>query len=217
LERALAGPPFAAAADARRIADESAPNMLTGSGRAANVPTFVLMVLLPTHQARFAFTKKGEKRVEGTAVWVVGYRETRRPMFFRTADGQYVPMTGELWIEPASGAVFRAKYVVDSADALRDGAGADPDAGGPPGRPRLEANLAFSRMNVDVTFRQDPALGALLPVEMREILSRTLQAGPDGPALGSAAATHFLPERLSCVATYTKVRRVVGRDPGAAP
>jgi hypothetical protein len=169
------------------------------------------MVLLPAHQSRFTFAKKGEKRVGDATVWVVAYRETRGPMFFRAADGRYVPMTGELWIEPGSGAVRRANYVVDSADAV----GSTLDERKLPG---LAATVDFSRMDVKVKYQRDPALGAFVPAEMWEILSRERQTGGFGvPALGDTGATHLVRERISSVATYSNVHRIAGSAGGHRP
>jgi hypothetical protein len=211
LGRALLGPRPASLTEARRIGAEGADHVLLGSGRAANAPTFALMVLLPAHQPRFAFSKRGEKRVQDITVWVIGYHEIRRRMFFRDVEGREVPMTGEFWIDPRSGAVFRSQFVVDSAEAVR---GADKRTPSP----ALEVAAGFSRMEIQVTYRPDRALGVTVPVEMREMFSgEVVTGGGGGPALGDAAATHYLSQRLSCVAKYTDHRRVLASERPDAP
>jgi hypothetical protein len=207
LERVLRGSPEASIREARRISEEGAQHVLAGPGRAVNTPTMALMILLPAHQARFAFSKRGEQRVGSATVWVISFREIHGPMFFRAVDGREVPMTGEFWIEPHSGRVFRAQFVVDSVEALRD-------TSGRPDQPRLLATVDFSRMNVEVTYGPDSTLDVFVPLEMKEIFSREVRMGGGGPMLDSPAATHYVSDRFSCVATYTNVRRVVMLEPG---
>ena len=203
LEHVLSGPRPASLNDARRIDRQGAPYVLMGSDGPAKAATFPLMVLLPPHQARFAFSKRGEKRVRNRTLWVVGYHEVRGPMFFGDVQGREAPMTGEFWIDPQSGSILRSQFVVDSGEGARGGAERTDVA------PVL-VGVGFSRINVEVTYQADPALGAAVPVEMTETRSRdVVMGGFGGPALGSTSATHYLRQRLSCVAKYAHYRRVV--------
>jgi hypothetical protein len=202
LEHDLSGPRPASLNDARRIDRQGAPYVLMGSDGPAKAATFPLMVLLPPHQARFAFSKRGEKRVRNRTLWVVGYHEVRGPMFFGDVQGREAPMTGEFWIDPQSGSILRAQFVVDSGEGARGGAERTDVA-------PLLVGVGFSRINVEVTYQADPALGAAVPVEMTETRSRdVVMGGFGGPALGSTSATHYLRQRLSCVAKYAHYRRV---------
>jgi hypothetical protein len=205
LEHVLLGPRPASLIDARRIAMEGAPYVQLGFLRGANTPTFALTVLLPAQQPRFAFSRRGEKRVRNLTVWVVGYREIRGPMFFSDVEGREVPMTGEFWIDPRSGAVFRSTFVVDSGEAVEGETGRS--AG-----PLPLANVGCSRMTIEVTYKADPALGVTVPVEMEETFSGEVRTGGGGLALGDTGATHYLRQRLSCVARYTNHRRVVAHE-----
>jgi hypothetical protein len=202
LEHVLRGPRPASLIDARRIAMEGARYVSLGFLRGATAPTFALTVMLPAQQPRFSFSKRGEKRVRNLTLWVIGYREIKGPMLFSDVEGREVPMIGELWVDPRSGAVFRTQLVVDSGNAV----------GGDTGRsagPLPLANIGFSRMNIEVSYKADPGLGVAVPVEMQETFSGEVAVGGGGPVLDSAPATHYLRQRLSCVAKYTNHRRVV--------
>lgn len=201
LELALRGPRPASLTEARFIARGSEHYVLEGSGRAANAPTFALMVLLPAHQPRFDFTMRGEKRVGGTTLAVVGYREVRGPMFFRDAESREIPMTGEFWIDPSSGAVFRSQFVVDGDRIVRGAGDRTAPAALPP-------TVAFSRIDVEVVYEPNPQLGVTVPVEMTETFSRDEKSRTPLETGG----THHTRQRLTCVATYTNHRRVLASE-----
>lgn len=206
LELALRAPRPASLTEARFIARGSEDYLLAGSGRAANAATFALMVLLPAHQPRFEFTMRGEKRVGGTTLAVVGYREVRGPMFFRDVANQEIPMSGEFWIEPRSGTVFRSHFVVDGDGIVRG-------ALGPTAAPILQATVDFSRIDVEVTYTPNPQLGVAVPIEMKESFSRDPGSRqPLIPQEGTNGATHHVRQRLTCVAQYSNHRRVQASD-----
>ncbi len=144
----------------RTFTDASLKYNLGRTQRDVNVPTFPLMFLMPDHQQGFAFTKKGEKRVDGATVWVIEYVETQRPALFTTAEGSPKPARGEVWVEPASGRVVKTHLVFDALDAY-------PDMKLHPERYR-----DFPRVTIDVTYKRDAALDAWLPVEMEENYTR---------------------------------------------
>ena len=160
LERAFTETPDTGLAAARALADAALKHNLGRTLRDVNVPTFPLMVLMPRQQAGFAFTKKGEKRVDNATVWVIEYTETQRPPLATTADGSPKPARGEVWVEPASGRVVRTHLVFDSLDAY-------PDM-----KLHPERYADFPRATIDVTYKLDPALNAWLPVEMEEDYTR---------------------------------------------
>jgi hypothetical protein len=224
LERALRGPPAARLGEAWRISEEGAQYLLTGTSPIPIAPNFALMVLLPTQQPRFVFSKQGEERVGDATVWVIACREIRGPMFFQAVDGSQVPMAGEFWIEPDSGTVLRSHFVVDSADAVRV-AGDRPNSVNAPrreaqgllsGTGERKATFSFSRMSVDVTYGHDPTTGVFAPRKMTEICSREAKRGGGEITLDGLAASHYVSERLSCMATYTNVRRVRVPEAGVA-
>jgi hypothetical protein len=134
---------------ARRIVEDNARYNLGDLERTINVPTFALDLLHPRHRWRFRFRRRGEDRVEGRAVWTVDFTERERPTLVRTPQGRSRPVRGTAWIDPVDGAVLRTEMTLEGDD--NDGA-----AG------RLRG------ATVTVSFRREPALGLLLPVEMHE-------------------------------------------------
>ena len=112
--------------------------------RTINVPTFGLLYLLPMHRSRMSFKKIGEEPVDGIAAWIVEYDETKGPTLVGTPNGRDLRSQGRFWIEPKTGAVLRTEMVL----------------GGTRGQP--------SRVTLTVTYRDEPALGFRVPVEMQE-------------------------------------------------
>jgi len=112
--------------------------------RTINVPTFGLLYLLPMHRSRMAFKKIVEEPVDGIETWVVEYEETKGPTLVGTPNGRDLRSEGRFWIEPKTGAVLRTEMVL----------------GGTRGQP--------SRVTLTVTYRDEPALGFRVPVEMQE-------------------------------------------------
>jgi hypothetical protein len=160
LERAFTQTPDTGLAAARALADAALKHNLGRTLRDVNVPTFPLMFLMPRQQAGFAFTKKGEKRVDNATVWVVEYVETQRPAIATMADGSPKPARGEVWVEPTSGCVVKTHLVFDTLDAF-------PDM-----KLHPERYSDFPRATIDVTYKLDAALNAWLPVEMEEDYTR---------------------------------------------
>jgi len=112
--------------------------------RTVNVPTFALRFLRPESRSRVAFSKVGEEQVEGTASWIVEYRETKGPTFIATPERRDLPAHGRFWIEPDTGVVLRSEMVVG-------------------GTRRMSA-----RVTITVTYRHQPTLGFRVPIEMLE-------------------------------------------------
>jgi len=160
LERAFADSPDTAPGTARRFTDAALKYNLGRTLRDVNVPTFPLMFLMPEHQKGFAFTKKGEKRVDGSTVWVIEYVETQRPALTTTADGAPKPARGELWVEPATGRVVKTQLVFDTLDAY-------PDM-----KLHPERYADFPRVIIDVTYKRDAALDAWVPAQVEENYTR---------------------------------------------
>jgi len=160
LERAFTDSRDTAPEVARKCTDAALKYNLGRTVRDVNVPTFPLMFLMPQRQKGFAFTKKGEKRVDGATVWVVEYVETGRPTLSVVADGTPKPARGELWVEPASGRVVKTHLVYDTLDAF-------PDM-----KLRPERYADFPRVTIDVAYKRDTALDAWLPAEMEEVYTR---------------------------------------------
>ena len=160
LDRAFIEGPDTALAAARALTDGALKLNLGRAMRDVNVPTFPLMILMPRQQPGFTFTKKGEKRVDNTTVWVIEFLETHRPPLAQTSDGSPKPARGEIWVEPTTGRVVKTHLVFDTLDAY-------PDM-----KLHPERYADFPRVTIDVTYRRDAALDTWLPVEMQEDYTR---------------------------------------------
>ena len=165
-------------ADLRVFTNEALKQNLGSTKRDVNVPTFVLMVVLPANQPRFEFKKKGEKREGGQNYWVVEFVETARPPLARTSDGFEKPCRGEFWVSPADGHILRTHLVFDTLDAV-------PDMKKHPEKYAYD----FPRATVDVVYALDAGLSAWVPVQMEE--SYTSQV-----------------ELLTCKSTFASYKRL---------
>ena len=93
-----------------RIANESARFNLGPISRNFNVPTAAMFFFLPQEHARFTFTRKGSKKIEGIETWEIEFRETKRPTLIMTRAGNDVPIEGSLWVKPDDGTVVRTRF-----------------------------------------------------------------------------------------------------------
>ena len=145
-----------ASADAqkRRILEESARFNIGDVYREMNVPLLALQFLSTDNQWRFRFKRTNDAavRIENTSetpgtfrvstdVWVVEYQEREPRTIIRTIKGRDVKARGRLWIEADSGRVMMSELLT-SAEGLDT--------------------------SVNVSFKSEPLLGLLVPVEMRE-------------------------------------------------
>ena len=126
---------------AERIMAESARYNIGTVWRSINTPTLALTFLHADTQPRFEFRRRGRERVAGREAWVLEYRETERPTLIKTNNERDLPVTGRLWVDPATGLVLRTNVVA-----------ADP----------------FVRATVTVTFREDEDLELWVPGQMDE-------------------------------------------------
>ena len=126
----------------RRLASESSRFNIGSAYRNFQVPTFPLLLLRHEHQPHVRFTKQREVSVDGTAVWVVGFREFEGPSLVVDADNKPAFASGRVWIQPATGRLVRSEMIVSGPQ--------DSDA------------------RSDVQFQHDQRLGIWVPVEMRE-------------------------------------------------
>lgn len=129
------------ASQARAIADASAAHNL-GTPRTTNVPTAALEIIHPRNFAAHRFEARGNDTVRGTRVAVIGFTEVRRPPLIRNPAGLELVSRGRIWVDPATGAVWRVEWIYA------------PAAGAP------------SSLRVD--FTRDDTLDMLVPFEMRE-------------------------------------------------
>lgn len=142
----------------RAIVEESARHNIGNIPRNINTPMLSLFFLLPTSQPRFRFKRADEGRPElgvpsamptrdaavfrvTTEMWILEFKETRRPTIIRTDAGRDFPATGRFWVNPHTGAVLMSELVMQSSDVSAV---------------------------IDVSYQSEPLLGFLVPVEMRE-------------------------------------------------
>lgn len=126
---------------ARSIAAASAQHNL-GLARTTNVPTAALEIVHPRHQARHEFRLRGDERIDGTRVSVIGFEEKQRPTLVIDPSGQELVSRGRIWIDPQSGIIWRVEWNYS------------PSVGAP------------ARIRVD--FRRNDALGIMVPSELHE-------------------------------------------------
>ena len=173
--------------EAMRIANESARFNVGPVARNFNTPTTAMFFFLPEHHSRFAFTKKGNRKIGDVQTLEIGFKETKSPTFIMTRAEKDVPLEGSLWVNPADGAVIRTRIRMKNfADTE-----ATPDQpSGPPtgrtavnpntptgGREALSASAGVQDMTLrpmessadfDVTYGRVPGIDLWLPVEMVE-------------------------------------------------
>lgn len=175
-----------ASADAmelRRIANESSRFNIGPVSRNFNVPTAAMFFFLPDNLARFAFSRKGSKKVNGVETWEIAFKETRTPTLVMTAAGVDVPLSGILWVKPEDGTVVRTRLQLKNfADQMTSPVQTAPaqrpqgDPTRPQGRrdvviPTLDWQKILSSADIEVTYRPHPVLGLWLPFEMAEFYS----------------------------------------------
>ena len=126
----------------RKITEEGARYNLGNVRRTVNIPTMALLVLHPKHIARFDFELAGHERIDGVDTTLVRFSEKRTPTFIHTGRGDDVFSNGRLWVA-ADGSVRQSAFLVEERES-------------------------GIRVRVEVTYRDVPSLGLLLPAEMRE-------------------------------------------------
>jgi hypothetical protein len=142
-----------------KIMEESARYNVGTIVRNVNVPVLALRVLLPQNQHRFLFNHvevSDNSRAAGT--WAIDYREVAPGTMIRTGGGQDLPAHGRFWIEPDTGRVLVST---------------------------LKAGNRNVSSEIDVIYGHEPALGVLVPREMRE----SYEQADDGAAV-TAVATY---------------------------
>jgi len=131
---------------ALRLVAENSRRNLGAVYRTINGPTTVLDFLIGQNQPRFQLSKSGEQRSHGRTLWVIRFNEVTRPTMIKTREGADQRARGEVWIDPATGAIERT--LLDLGD---DGPAE-----------------SFVRSRIIVTYTSDPALGMLVPTDMVE-------------------------------------------------
>ena len=162
-----------------RIVNESTRYNIGNVQRTVNLPVLALVVLDPKQQSRFRFTRathtsppRGFSELARSA-WTIEYQEVEPETIVRTTFGRDMPSHGRFWIEPDSGRVLMTELIAEDSSL---------------------------RGVVVVSYRSEPAIGLLVPDEMRE------QYDPRGG------------NRVDGIATYSNFRQfIVSVDEKLAP
>jgi hypothetical protein len=123
------------------ITDESARYNIGGVNRNINLPTLALAALEPENRPWFTFTGSRKKDSAAGPAWELEYREERMGTLIRTTGDQPMPARGRFLVEGATGRVLSSELVAENR---------------------------YLRAQIDVTYAHEPALGLLVPREMRE-------------------------------------------------
>jgi len=100
----------------RAILNESARYNLGAVWRNFNVPTIPLAFLRPRNWDRFAFTRKGTKKLSGLPTEVIEYREEVSPTVIREHWTKDIFARGRFWLDPAEGAVVKSEMLLYSSN-----------------------------------------------------------------------------------------------------
>jgi hypothetical protein len=130
---------------ARLLLAQSAEHNL-GMPRTTNLPNLPLEFLHPRNRHRLHHRVDGRDKVRGVETTVLVFEEHSTPTIIQAAEGGDTLSLVTAWVEPATGRLMRAQ--VKTRDA------------------RIGV-LPFDNV-VRVEFREDAALGFLVPYEMRE-------------------------------------------------
>ena len=92
------------------IANASARYNL-GLPRTINLPTAPLDIIHPRYRDVHKFELIGRESVAGIQTAVVGFHEVTRPTLVREPSGIDLVSSGRIWIEPATGKVWRVEWI----------------------------------------------------------------------------------------------------------
>lgn len=134
---------------AQRFTAESTRYKLGRVTRTINIPTLAVLLPKPGLRERFAFTEKGTEPVAGRIARVVDYEERVRPTLVRSTAGADLPMTGTLWVDPASGVILKTAMSVADTSVVA---------------------------TVGVEFREEADLGLWVPAQMTEYYRAMMSA-----------------------------------------
>jgi VWFA-related protein len=95
--------------EAARLTAESARFNVGPVSRNFNVPTTALFFFNEANLSRFAFTKKGTKKIDGIETLEITFKETKRPTLITTRAGKDVPCEGTVWVLPTDGTIVRTR------------------------------------------------------------------------------------------------------------
>jgi hypothetical protein len=74
-----------------------------------NVPTSALFFFHESNLGRFAFTRKGTKKIDGIDTVEIAFKEVSRPTLITTRAGKDVPAEGSVWVLASDGTIVRTR------------------------------------------------------------------------------------------------------------
>jgi len=170
-------------ADLMRIASENSRYNVGPISRNLNTPTTGMFFFQPANLARFTFTKKGTKKINGVDTVELEFKETQRPTMVMRRNGTDVPMEGNLWLIPADGTVVRTRLKMKNfADAMalpgqeapgmkapvNDRVATGPTRSTPSALDSMTSREMETNAEIEVTYKNNPELGLWLPSDMNE-------------------------------------------------
>lgn len=202
----LLSDPSADASQLTKIANESARFNIGPISRNFNVPTATMFFFQPQSLKRFAFERKGTKKIEGVETWEITFRETATPTLVTTRAGKDVPLEGALWVVPADGSIVRSRLHmrgfadtktsdVQSAPGQRAVPNPNTPTGGreaiaiATGAQSLDVRPIDSVAEIEVTYQRHSQLGLWLPSKMAEDYSGPLVVSRGKPPVFARANT----------------------------
>ena len=149
--------------------------------RTINTPLLALQVLRRRNQSRFSFSPSTDRSARvaaavadtpgvfrvSTDVWVVGFRERATGTLIRTETGRDIPCRGRLWIDAGTGRVMMTEMIVNSRQ---------------------------DEAQVTVSFKSEPLLGLLPPIEMHEHYRASGRSQTLVEASASYGPFHLIPQ-----------------------
>lgn len=169
-------------ADLMRIASENSRYNVGPISRNLGVPTAGLFFFQPKNLARFTFTKKGNKKINGIDTVELEFKETQRPTMVMRRSGADVPMEGTLWVVP-DGTVVRTRLKMKNfADAMalpgqqapalgtvvNDKVATGTARGSSSALDAMSARDLETDAEIEVTYKNNSELGLWLPSDMSE-------------------------------------------------
>lgn len=169
-----------------RIANESARFNVGPVTRNFNVPTAAMFFFTPSELARFTFTRKGTKKIEGIETWEIEFKETKRPTLIMTRAGKDVPIEGTLHVKPDDGTVIRTRFKMrnfadmeaapeQQAPTQRVAQGAASNNGGREAVSRSQSveSIRLDKMeseaDIEVTYAKPAGVDVWFPASMTEL------------------------------------------------
>jgi len=95
--------------EAARLTAESARFNVGPVSRNFNVPTSALFFFHESNLGRFAFTRKGTRKIDGIDAMEIAFKETAHPTLITTRAGKDVPAEGTVWVLPSDGTIVRTR------------------------------------------------------------------------------------------------------------